>query len=150
MKAIGAIILLCWLSTAMAEPGPLVVDKKVRKMAKARHIESVHLEIPTNTTDLAAIRYAIVQGMMVTKGRIWTYEGEGDGYIIARFDYRSHTIAVRIEYNEEWIQLKFHGGSDAYECEILVDDGICYRNHDNYYKYTKNLRTSIVQQTQVL
>jgi RNA:NAD 2'-phosphotransferase (TPT1/KptA family) len=150
MKRLGIIALLACTGLAMAAPSPLVVDKKVKKSVKAKHIEAVHLEIPTGTLDLAKIRYAIVQGMMLTKGRVWTYEGEDDGSIRARFDYRGHTIAVRIEYNEELVQIKFHGGSEAYQCEVLVDDGICYRNHKNYYKYTPNLRASIAQQLQAL
>jgi hypothetical protein len=150
MKRFGIIALLVCTGLAMAEPAPLVVDKKVRKSVKAKHIEAVHLEIPTGTTDLAKIRYAIVQGMMLTKGRVWTYEGDDGGSIRARFDYRGHTIAVRIEYNEELVQIKFHGGSEAYECKIIIDDGICYRNHDNYYKYTPNLRASIAQQLEAL
>lgn len=150
MKRLGIIALLACTGLAMAAPTPLVVDKSVKKSVREKHIKAVHLEIPTGTSDLAKIRYAIVQGMMLTKGRVWTFDGEDDGSILARFDYKGHTIAVRIEYDEELVQIKFHGGSEAYHCQVLVDDGICYRNHDNYYKYTPNLRISIAQQLQAL
>jgi len=143
--ALIAFITCC--GVAMAAPKPFVFDKNVRNRTNASPIKKVHLEIPTNTTDLAKTRYAIIQGMLQTKGRSWTFEGEGDGYILARFDYRGHTIIMRIEYNEELIQLKYHGGSKAYECKTLVGDGICYKNHKNYYGYTANMRDSILSQT---
>jgi hypothetical protein len=110
----------------------------------------VHLEIPTNTSDVQKIRFAIIEGMLQTKGRAWTFEGEGDGYILARFDYRGHTIVMRIEYNQELIQLKYHAGSEAYECRTMVGDGICYKNHKNYYSYTGNMRNSVQRQMQLL
>jgi len=143
---IALIAFLACCGVAMAAPERLVFDKNVRNRTNASPIKKVHLEIPTNTTDRVKIRYAIIQGMIRTKGRTWTFEGEGDSYILARFDYRGHTIIMRIEYDGELIQLKYHGGSEAYECKNLVADGICYKNHKNYYGYTGNLRTSILRQ----
>jgi hypothetical protein len=127
-----------------------VIDKSSRGRASDGNIEAVHQEITTGTTDLRKIRLAIVNGMLETKGRTWTYEGEGDGFILARFDYRGHTIVVRIEYNQALVQLKFHGGSEAYECENLQEDGVCYKNHKGYFNYTKNLRTSIASNLQLV
>lgn len=147
---IALIALLACCGVAMAEPAPFVFDKDVRNKKNASSVKKVHLEIPTNTTDLTRIRYAIIEGMLQTKGRAWTYEGDGDGYILARFDYRGHTIVMRIEYNQELIQLKYHAGSEAYECRTLVGDGICYQNHKNYYGYTGNMRNSVQRQMQLL
>ena len=128
----------------------LTVRKNVKKMSKSSYIVAVHQEIPTNTGDLALIRLAIIEGMLNTHGRAWTYEGEGEGFILARFDYRGHINVMRVEYNDYLVQLKFHGASEAYHCEILMDDGICYRNHRNFYNYTKNLRASIERELQRL
>jgi hypothetical protein len=150
MKNVLIVVLLSWAAGALADPGPLVIDKSKRGRASDGDIEAVHQEIATGTTDLRKIRLAIVNGMLETKGRAWTYEGEGDGYILARFDYRGHTIISRIEYNQELVQLKFHAGSEAYECENLQEDGVCYKNHRGYFNYTRNLRTSIASNLQLV
>ena len=150
MKNILIIVLLCWAAGALGDPGPLVIAKSGKDRTSAGNIEGVHLEIATGTTDLRKIRLAIVNGMLETKGRAWTYEGEGNGYILARFDYRGHTIISRIEYNQALVQLKFHGGSKAYECENLQENGVCYKNHKGYFNYTKNLRTSIARNLQLV
>ena len=133
---------------AYAEPAPLVIDQKVKRMANKKHIRAVHQEMVTSTSDIDAIRLAIIEGMLATKGRSWVFEGEGEGYILARFDYRGHIIVMRIEYNSELVQLKYHGGSEAYFCKALIDDGICYSNHKNYYAYTSNMRSSVEAQLQ--
>lgn len=143
MKKILIVVILSWTATALAAPEPLVIDKSKRGRTSDGNIKAVHQEMTTGTTDLKKIQLAIVRGMLETKGRAWTYEGEGDGFILARFDYRGHTIVVRIEYDESWVQLKFHGGSKAYQCENLREDGVCYKNHKGYFNYTKNLRASI-------
>jgi hypothetical protein len=150
MKNILLVVLLGWAAGTLADPGPLVIDKSGRGRVSNGEIEAVHQEIAAGTTDLRKIRLAIVNGMLQTKGRAWTYEGEGDGYILARFDYRGHTIVARIEYNQELVQLKFHGGSKAYECKNLQDNGVCYKNHKGYFNYTKNLRASIARNLQLV
>jgi len=150
MKSVLIVVLLCWAAGTLADPGPLVIEKSKRGRVSNGDIEGVHQEIAAGTTDLRKIRLAIVNGMLQTKGRVWTYEGEGDGYILARFDYRGHTIVTRIEYNQALVQLKFHGGSEAYECENLQENGVCYKNHKGYFNYTKNLRTSIARNLQLV
>jgi len=150
MKHILVLVFLGWAVGALADPSPLVIAKSKKGRTSTGNIEAVHLEIATGTTDLSKIRLAIVNGMLETKGRVWTYEGEGNGYILARFDYRGHTIVSRIEYNQALVQLKFHGGSKAYECENLQENGVCYKNHKGYFNYTKNLRTSIARNLQLV
>jgi hypothetical protein len=150
MKNILILVLLGWAAGALGDPGPLVIDKSGRGRVSNGDIKGVHQEISTGTTELRKIRLAIVNGMIQTKGRAWTYEGEGDGYILARFDYRGHTIVTRIEYNETLVQLKFHGGSEAYECENLQENGVCYKNHKGYFNYTKNLRASIARNLELV
>ena len=139
-----------WAAGALAEPAPLVVNTSKSGRASVDTISAVHLEIPTGTTDLKKIRLGIVDGMMLTKGRVWTYEGEGDGYILARFDYRGLIIVIRIEYDQDLVQLKYYRASKGLECSNLQPDGICYKNHRNYYNYTKNLRASIIRQLRVV
>jgi hypothetical protein len=143
MKNVLILVLLGWAAQAMADPGPLEIPKSGRGRVSTGDIEAVHKEMRTGTSDLKAIQLAIVRGMLETKGRAWTYEGEGDGYILARFDYRGHTIVTRIEYNQDLVQVKFHAGSEAYQCENLQESGACFKNHKGFFNYTKNLRASI-------
>jgi hypothetical protein len=150
MKQILILVLLGWAAGALGDPAPLVIDKSKKGRASDKTIEAVHLEIATGTTDLRKIRLAIVNGMLETRGRVWTYEGEGDGYILARFDYRGHIMVSRIEFNQELVQLKYHGASEAFQCENLQEDGVCYDNHRGYFNYTKNLRTSIMCNLQLI
>lgn len=150
MKQILMLVLLGWAAGALGDPAPLVIDKSKRGRVSVDTIEAVHLEIPTGTTDLAKIRLAIVNGMLQTKGRVWTYEGEGSGYILARFDYRGHIIVSRVEYNQELVQLKYYGASEGLQCENLQENGVCYKNHRNYFNYTKNLRASIRRNLQLI
>ena len=147
MRLLIILVFAFGLGAASAEPTPLVIDSKVKPRSSKGHIEAVHLEIPTNTSDLREIRLRIVDGMLKTRGRIWTFVGEGDGYILARFYYRGNTTVMRIEYNEQLVQLKYHGAYRGFVCENLVE-GVCYKNHRGYYNYTKNLRASILQQLQ--
>ncbi len=87
-------------------------------------------------------RLAIIDGMLNTKGIAWVFEGEGEGYILARFDYRGDTNVIRIEFDEKLVQLKYHDALGDYICKNNID-GICYRNGRGYYNYIKNLRKSI-------
>ena len=143
MNKILVVVLLGWAAEALADPEPLVLPKSGRGRASNGDIEAVHKEIATGTTDVSKIQLAIIKGMLETKGRAWTYDGEGDGYILARFDYRGHAIVTRVEYNQAFVQLKYHGGSEVYQCENLQKNDICYKNHKGYFNYTKNFRASI-------
>lgn len=139
-----ALLLCC--STVLADPAPLIIDKSVAGMAKPRHIENVHLEIPTKTDDLQGVRAAILSAMSQAKGGPWTSEDEGEGYILARMRYRENSMTLRIEFDETWVQLKYHDATNAYACEIVVADGICYQNYRDYFGFAQNLRGSIVRE----
>lgn len=145
MRKLILVTLVLAFGVVSAEPGPFEVDKSVKNSSSKKYIRSVHLEIPTNTTDMQKIRLGIIDGMLLTKGRVWTYEGEGDGYFLARFDYRGNVLIVRIEYNEQFVQLKYESAYGDLVCANDIE-GICYKNHKGYYNYTKNLRTAISQQ----
>jgi len=136
--------LLAFPFVAFAEPSVLKV-KKIKPKSSTKYINAVHKEIQTHNKSLAGIKYAILEGMLTTRGYKWAFEGEGDGYILARFDYRGDTNIMRIEYNTELVQLKYHKAWGDYVCKKLIDD-ICYKNSRGYYNYIKNLRHSIAQQ----
>ena len=131
---------------ALAEPAPLAIDDDVPGMAKVRHIRNVHQEIATGTDDLSAVRSAIVRSMSKAKGGPWTLEGEGDGYILARLQYDENSVTLRIEYNAKWVQLKYADATNAYVCEIVVGDGICYKNYRDYFGFSQNLRGTIARE----
>ena len=142
VKSVCAILFCMQIGVAYAGPSELIIDSSIKPSSSHRYIRAVHKEIEIYTNDLKKLRYAIVDGMLTTKGYAWVYEGEGDGYILARFDYRGNTNVVRIEYDESMVQLKYHSALGQYVCQKLVAD-ICYKNEKGYYKYVKNLRKSI-------
>ena len=147
MRKIGILIGCCLLFSfqVTGEPSILKIDKSKKPFSSEKYINAVHKEIPTYTDDLNRIRYAILEGMLRTKGYAWVFEGEGDGYILARFDYRGDINVMRIEYNQSMVQLKYHDAFGDLVCKNLVDD-ICYDNRRGYYNYIKNLRRSIETQ----
>ena len=146
MKIIFIIWSIFFLSSqALAEAQVLVVDKTAKPSTKAKHIEGVHKEIFVKGLSEDKIKYLILQGMLSTKGYAWGYEGEGEDYILARFDYRGNTVVMRIEYTDEMIQLKHHKAWGDMTCKNDID-GVCYKTAGSYYKYVRNLRKSIVKQ----
>lgn len=144
---IGITLLMPFFS--YAEPSVLEINSKIKKKSYDRYINAVHKEIDVYGKSLAAIKYGILDGMLRTKGYRWALEGEGDGFILARFDYRGDTNIMRIEYNDSFVQLKYHQAWGDYQCKKLIDD-ICYKNARGYYNYIKNLRSSIARQINVL
>lgn len=141
-------LLLLGLSTSVAAaPSMLEIKSNIKPKSSDRYIRAVHKEIETNNIGLEKTRYAILEGMLSTKGFPWVYDGEGDGYILARFDYRGDTNVIRVEYDESLVQLKYHDALGDYQCKNLIDD-ICYKNGRGYYNYIKNLRVSIAKQVQ--
>ncbi|MCE9679032.1 hypothetical protein LZP69_07550 [Shewanella sp. AS1] len=133
----------------MAQPSPLSIKESVKFKSSDRYIRAVHQEIETRNIGLDKTRYAILMGMLKTRGFAWIYDGEGEGYILARFDYRGDTNVMRIEYDESLVQLKYQDALGDFQCENLIE-GICYKNDRGYYNYIKNLRASIAQQLQHL
>lgn len=142
-------LLYCISLLAIAEPIALVIDKSVKPRSFDYKINAVHKEMSVSADNLASVKLAILEGMLRTKGYKWLFEGEGEGYILARFDYRGDTNIMRIEYNKTLVQLKYHYAWGDYVCENLVDD-ICYKNSRGYYNYIKNLRKSISAQLNLL
>ena len=139
------VVPVLFTATLQAEPSALVVDEKAKPKVRSSHIAAVHEEIENPSGSREMARLAVLKGMLNTKGMDWLYEGEGPGYILARWDYRGDTIILRVEYNQNLIQIKYEDGNSGYECENLIE-GICYENTRGYYNYLKNFRIAIVNQ----
>ena len=144
MKTIYLVValFLLSLSNVYAEPSKFVFDESVKPRSSEKYIKAVHEEMYTSTDNIDTIRYQILQGMLNTRGYKWLYDGEGDGFILARFTYRGDTNIIRIEYNKSMVQLKYHDALGDFVCKKNVGD-ICYKNARGYYNYIKNLRKSI-------
>ena len=89
----GGLLLLISL-TAVAKPTKLIIENMIKRQSSDSRINSVHREIPHYSTNLAAIKYEILEGMITTRGYKWVLEGEGDGFVLARFDYRGDTTII--------------------------------------------------------
>lgn len=125
-----------------AAPEPFVYQKPAKGAVSEAQMRGIYDLIDNPTGSAAKARLAILTGMLATKGAAWVLEEEGEGYVLARWDYKGHTIFHRIEYTDAAIQIKYAGGLDAYQCEMRVGD-YCYKTHRNYYKYPVSLVTSI-------
>ncbi len=139
---ITALLSLFLSGSILAEPSEFLIEKSDKRHSRERHIRAVHDVMKTSTTNIHKIRYQILEGMLNTRGYRWLFDGEGDGYILARFTYRGDTNVMRIEYNQSLVQLKYHDGIGDLVCQMNVK-GICLRNNRGYFNYFKNLRNSI-------
>lgn len=123
---------------SVAAPEEFVYKKPSLDAASESSMRRVYDLINNPTGSAEQARLAILSGMLKTKGAAWVLEQEGEGYVLARWDYKGHTIFHRIEYTDKAVQIKYAGGLDDYQCERLVGD-YCYKTHRNYYKYNQSL-----------
>ncbi|AFV00277.1 hypothetical protein [Simiduia agarivorans] len=145
-KLLLPLVLGAALTSAVSHAAPeeFVYKKPARGAASESKMRGVYDLIENPTGSAAKARLAILTGMLETKGAAWVLEQEGDGYVLARWDYKGHSIFHRIEYTADAVQIKYAGGLDAYECEMLVGD-YCYKTHSNYYKYNQSLVKQITR-----
>jgi hypothetical protein len=137
-----AILLSTATLNAMAAPEAFVYKKPRLGAVSESKMRNVYDLIENRSGSAAKARLAILTAMLNTKGTPWLLLEEGEGYLLARWDYKGHTIFHRIEYNANAIQIKYAGGLNEYECEMLEGD-YCYKTHSNYYKYNVSLVTQI-------
>ena len=132
------ILMLSVAGSATAAPEPFVYNKPAKGAVSKSKMRAVYDLIPNQTGSAEKARLAILTGMLNTKGTPWLLLAEGDGYLLARWDYKGHTIFHRIEYTADAVQIKYAGGLNDYSCQMLEGD-YCYKTHKNYYKYNVSL-----------
>ncbi len=142
--AVSAAALALHLNPVSAAPEPFIYEKPGRGAVAEYRMRAIYDLIPNPTQSAAKARLAILTGMQKTKGTPWMLESEGDGYILARWDYKGHAIYHRIEYNEKSVQIKYAGGLNDYTCKMRAGD-YCYKTHTNYYKYNISLVEQLKQ-----
>jgi len=131
-------------NNSIAEPFMLKEDS-----GTSGYIINAHQAIQHTLPSTNHIRAALLDATYNNKKLRWTFEEEGEDFLIVRWDYAKETIIVRIEYNNELIQIKYLDASEEYECEQAFQ-GICYQNNDdNYFEYVARLRKSIETKTHV-
>ncbi|QGX39533.1 hypothetical protein [Permianibacter aggregans] len=146
MKAV--IVGVLWgASVSAAELTPFAFDASIAPGDRSREsqIRAAHEAIENGGGNRHAARLAILYSMDGKTGARWTMEEEGQGYVIARNDIKGNTLLVKVEYDERYVQIKFHHGFDDFHCENLVGD-YCYDNHRHYYNFVARLRKSIIKQ----
>ncbi|MBQ4835172.1 hypothetical protein [Pseudoalteromonas luteoviolacea] len=140
MKRLFALLggaVLSYSSISSAAPTPFEYKHHPKAVSEKR-MRAVYSLIQHSSDNQHKVRWAILNAMSQTRGPAWLLEGEGDGYILARWDYKGHAIIHRIEYNDKAVQIKYDGGVHDYKCKLLVD-GYCYNTHRRYYKYNISL-----------
>ncbi len=72
----------------------------------------------------------------------WFIEQQGEGFIDLRWDYDKSWIVVRIDFDEEHLQINHRFSNKDYKCYRL-DNGICYAAGNSYYKVLQRLSSSL-------
>lgn len=137
-------VLITFSLSAHAEISPLVIDKSQKKnMVKSKYIKVAHQVIEHNLTQ-DEVRFTILSAAL-NSGKIkWLLEEDADNYYILRWDYSGSVIYTKVEFDEQYIQLKYAGAYDKFICKNDIE-GICYKStHKKYYSYMKQLRVSII------
>lgn len=148
MKFINCIALtfLGLALTAQAEITPLKIDKAQNSPKYLiKFIKSAHEEIK-HQSSIEEVRFAILTAGLSSGSIKWLLEEDGGNYLLLRWDYGRAVIYTKVEFDEQYIQLKFEDSFAGYECKNN-QDGVCYKNNDNaYYDYLEQLRNGIIAQ----
>jgi hypothetical protein len=125
-------------------PSPLKIDKNQKRKVNNKYIRAAH-DVIKHDLSTDEVRFAILNAGLASKGVKWLLEKDSDEYLILRWDYGEAVIYTKVEYNNQFIQLKYFDSHDDFNCTNNVD-GICYRNQNkDYYAYMKKLRASIAR-----
>ncbi|PKI14833.1 hypothetical protein [Colwellia sp. 12G3] len=137
------IIALIGLSlSTQAEISPLNIDQSQKK-TKDKYIKSAH-EVIKHQSSQEEVRFSILSAALTSKSIKWILEDDGDNFLVLRWDYSEAVIYTKVEFDEQYIQLKYLDAYDDYRCQNNVD-GICYKNETSkYYSHMKDLRSAII------
>ncbi len=141
-KLLGSLIILTLVSHSLcAEPVPLVIDESQNK-ASTKYIKVAH-DVINHNLPAEELRFKILQATLSVKSAKWIMEEDADNYILVRWDYGRKVLYTKIEYNTEFVQLKYSDKNSDFKC-INDINGICYKNSESdYYSYLKRLRVAI-------
>ncbi|PKG81044.1 hypothetical protein CXF85_19990 [Colwellia sp. 75C3] len=137
------IIALIGLSlSTQAEISPLNIDQSQKK-TKDKYIKSAH-DVIKHKSSQEEVRFAILSAALTSKSVKWILEDDGDNFLVLRWDHSEAVIYTKVEFDEQYIQLKYLDAYDDYQCKNNVD-GICYKNESRkYYGHMKDLRSAII------
>ncbi len=127
--------------SAYAQISPLNIDKSQKK-TKDKYIKSAHAVIK-HQSNHEEVRFAILSAGLTSKSVKWLLEEDGGNFLILRWDHREEVIYTKVEFDEQYIQLKYVDAYGDYRCKNNVE-GICYKNESSkYYSHMNDLRASI-------
>ena len=143
-----ALLLISFVGLSLqvqSAPASLSIDQEQKSKVKDKYIRAAH-ELIKHNLSVDEARFTILNAALNNKGVKWILEQDGDTYLVLRWDYGKEVIFSKVEYDSQFIQLKYFDASDDFKC-INNIDGICYRNQNkDYYAYMKKLRASIANQ----
>lgn len=127
---------------AHSAPSELKIDQSQKKKTQDKYIRAAHTQIKHDLSH-DEVRFTILNAALNNKGVKWVLEEDGEDYMILRWDYGETVIYSKVEFDKQYIQLKYYDSHEDFKCTNNVD-GICYRNQNtDYYAQMKKLRTSI-------
>jgi len=138
---------LLFAGTTAAEIVPFKLDESIHysERASAKHIRAAHDTFKNSAGSVEAARFAILRSMTGKAGRNFIFEGEGDGFVDSRIDFKGNPLWIRIEYSKDFLQMKYLDGQRDFKC-TNIRDGVCYENHRYYYRFLVQLRRAIRRQ----
>ena len=123
-------------------PSLLKIDQNQKFKTRDKYIKAAH-ELIEHDLSLDEVRFTILNAALNNKNVKWILEQDGDTYLILRWDYGEEVIYSKVEYDNQFIQLKYFDASKDFTCLKNIE-GICYLNkNSDYYGYMKKLRTAI-------
>jgi hypothetical protein len=130
-------LLIAVVPFAGGAPEPLKIDKSIKPRSSDKDISRVHTPIinPSGSSQMARLR---ILEAMLKMGPAWLLEDEGDDYILGRWGYRGSLLIYRIEYSDELVQVRLEESWGPLQCTNL-QEGICYKAHRSFYKYTRKM-----------
>lgn len=124
-----------------SKPEPLNIDESIKAVSH-KYIRSAHLEI-NHSLSVDQVRFSILQAALSDRRGKWLLESDDDSSVTLRRDLAGDIIYVQVEYDEQYVQLKYVDRESAFTCRKNIE-GICYKNEDiDFYGYFKFLRNLI-------
>lgn len=142
LRITGALLLILnTFQSLKAEPKPLVIDQSQKKTSD-QYIRAAH-DVINHNLSLEQVRFNILQATLADKTAKWLMEEDSENYFIFRWDYSKAVLYVKVEYNKNYVQLKYADKADDFRCTNNIE-GICYKNKESdYYSHLKRLKNII-------
>lgn len=144
-RVLGAVFIAGWGAGLGAAPSDtLTLPETHTPKSSEQRVRSVHEPIAHRSETYQNTRTLILKSLLAyPDGPPWLLEGEGDGYIVARWRHRDSLHVHRIEYSEALVQIKHQVSWGRHRCK-RASAGICVYGDREYYETAARMRQLLV------